>query len=45
MRKGKKRAIGKSKVVTCPRCGYAWLYRGKLMWAMCPNCRRWVRVW
>jgi len=24
--------------VKCPRCGYVWNYRGKLMSATCPNC-------
>jgi DNA-directed RNA polymerase subunit RPC12/RpoP len=30
--------------ITCPKCGYRWVYRGKLWYSICPNCRRWVET-
>jgi len=30
--------------VKCPNCGYEWNYKGKLMYATCPNCKHSVRV-
>jgi DNA-directed RNA polymerase subunit RPC12/RpoP len=24
--------------VKCPKCGYEWLYKGKLKRCTCPNC-------
>lgn len=24
----------------CPGCGYGWLHKGKLLYAVCPNCRK-----
>lgn len=26
--------------VKCPRCGYIWDTKSKLMYVICPNCRK-----
>jgi len=31
-------------LVSCPKCGYVWDYRGRLSVATCPNCLAKVRV-
>jgi predicted nucleic acid-binding Zn-ribbon protein len=28
----------------CPRCGHTWEYKGKAIYATCPNCLRKVKV-
>lgn len=30
--------------VKCPRCGYEWEYKGKLISATCPNCQHKFKV-
>jgi len=30
--------------VVCPRCGYRWRYKGRMLYATCPRCRKLFRV-
>jgi len=33
------------KPMTCPKCGYEWLYKGKSDWMVsCPKCKRVMRA-
>jgi len=30
--------------IKCSKCGYTWNYKGRLLYATCPKCRKLMRI-